>query len=458
VTLQRVLVANRGEIAVRIVRACHALGIEAVVAVSEADRDSEAARLADRSVCIGPARARDSYLNQDALLAAALGVGADAIHPGYGFLAENAAFADACGEHGVTFVGPAGDSIRTMGDKLAAREVAERHGVPVVPGSGRIDSVDDAARVADSLGYPVLFKAAAGGGGRGIRIVSDPAELRSTYTHAMAESEAAFGDGTVYLERYVETARHIEVQVFADRYGNVIHLGERDCSMQRRYQKLIEEAPASLTPDDVRAALRESAVALARGIGYENAGTVEFVYDADRREHYFLEMNTRIQVEHPVTEEITGLDLVGLQLGVAAGEPLPVAQDEVRFAGHAIECRITAETPETGFRPAPGRITVWRSPQGPGIRIDTHCREGYLVPPFYDSLLAKLVVHGPDRTRAIARTQEALDDFDIGGVGASIDFLGYVVGHDDFASGRFDTRWVERHLDAYQPALTREPV
>ncbi|MQA60312.1 MAG: acetyl-CoA carboxylase biotin carboxylase subunit [Actinophytocola sp.] len=442
----RVLIANRGEIAERIVRACRTLGIESVVAVSAADKDSLAAQRADRAVCIGPAQVSESYLNQDALLAAALGTGADAIHPGYGFLAENPAFADACERHGVTFVGPRGETVRTMGNKLAAREVAERYGVPVVPGSAHIARYEDAVKIAGDIGYPVLFKAAAGGGGRGIRIVHGPDELRSTFEHASAEGAAAFGDGALYLERYVAAARHIEVQVFADRHGNVLHLGERDCSMQRRYQKIVEEAPAALIPEEARASLSESAAVLTKGIDYENAGTVEFLYDEDRGEYYFLEMNTRIQVEHPVTEEITGLDLVAMQLQVAAGDPLPVTQDEVRFTGHAIQCRITAESPENGFRPAPGRIVDWRPPEGPGCRVDTHCHDGYLVPPFYDSLLAKLIVHGRDRAEATERMRVALRRFKVTGIDTNIDFLAFLTAHPDFADGRFTTSWVERQL------------
>ena len=451
-SIKRVLVANRGEIAVRIVNACRGLGIESVVAVSEADRDSLAARLADRAVCIGPGRASQSYLNQDALLAAALGTRADAVHPGYGFLAENPGFAEACERHGVVFVGPSGRTIRTMGNKLAARDVARRNGVPLVPGSSRLTSPDDAARVAEAIGYPALFKAAAGGGGRGIRIVHGPGDLRTAYQGATAEAEAAFGDSSLYLERYVATARHVEVQVFADQHGNVLHLGDRDCSMQRRYQKVVEEAPATLVPDDVRAAIRASAVALTRGIGYQNAGTIEYIYDESRREYYFLEMNTRIQVEHPVTEAVTGLDLVQMQLQVASGEPLTVRQDEVSFTGHAIQCRVTAESPQNGFRPLPGRIATWEPPEGHGIRLDTHCGEGYVVPPFYDSLLAKLVVHGRDRPEAVSRTRKALRQFDVSGIGTSIGFLSFLVEHPDFSSGRFTTGWVEDNLDSFSPS------
>jgi len=449
-SLQRVLVANRGEIAVRIVRACRALGIESVVAVSEVDRDSLPARLADRAVCIGPSRAAASYLNTDALLATALGTGCDAVHPGYGFLAENPDFGAACERNDLIFVGPRPETVKTMGNKLAARRIAEQAGVPVVPGSSSIATFTDAAGVVEDIGYPVLLKAAAGGGGRGIRIVHHPDELRDTFQSAAAEAEAAFGDGTLYVERYIADGRHIEVQVFGDQQGSVIHLGERDCSLQRRYQKIVEEAPASLVPDALRQSILDSAVALAAGIGYSNAGTVEFIYDQQRREFHFLEMNTRIQVEHPVTEEITGIDLVQLQLRVAAGEPLGIEQAEVPFKGHAIECRITAEQPSAGFRPSPGLITSWEPPEGAGVRLDTHCFAGYRVPPYYDSLLAKLITSGADREQAIERMQAALGDFHVEGVDTGISFLSGLMAHPDYRSGHVNTRWVEGQSGALQ--------
>ena len=449
-SLQRLLVANRGEIAVRIIRACRALGIESVVAVSEVDRDSLPARLADRSVCIGPSRAAASYLNSDALLATALGAGCDAVHPGYGFLAENPDFGAACERNGLVFVGPRPETVKTMGNKLTAREIAEQAGVPVVPGSSSVATFGDAAAVVEAIGYPVLLKAAAGGGGRGIRIVHAPDELRGTFQSAAAEAEAAFGDGTLYAERFIADGRHIEVQVFGDQQGNVIHLGERDCSLQRRYQKIVEEAPATLVPDALRQEIRDSAVALAAGIGYTNAGTVEFIYDQQRREFHFLEMNTRIQVEHPVTEEITGIDLVQLQLRVAGGEPLGIEQSDVRFTGHAIECRITAEQPSAGFRPSPGLITRWDPPEGPGVRLDTHCFSGYRVPPFYDSLLAKLITSGDDRTQAIERMQTALESFSVEGVDTGITFLAGLMAHPDYRRGHVNTRWVEEQSGALQ--------
>jgi len=452
VSLKRVLIANRGEIAVRVIRACKALGIESVIAVSKADQDSRGAQLADRTVCIGPPRVGESYLNQNALLAAALGTKSDAIHPGYGFLAENPKFVQACEENAITFVGPRSESVAAMGNKLAAREIAKSYGVPVVPGSPRIARFEEAIDVVEQIGFPILFKAAAGGGGRGIRIVHELSELQSAFQNASAEAEAAFGDNTLYVERYIISARHIEIQVFGDKFGNVIHLGERDCSMQRRYQKIIEEAPAVMVPDKTRQAIRDAAVALVKGISYENAGTVEFIYDEERDEFYFLEMNTRIQVEHPVTEAVTGIDLVQLQLKVAGGEPIPYAQSEINLSGHAIECRINAESPKKSFHPSPGKITTWKPPEIDGIRLDTHCFEGYVVPPFYDSLLAKLIIFGRDRNAALERTREALGQFNVEGIDTNIGFLSFLVNEPAFESGRYNTRWVEANIDRFLPA------
>lgn len=450
-TLKRVLIANRGEIAVRVVRACKALGIESIVAVSTADKNSLAPQLADRAVCIGPARVGDSYLNLNALLAAALGTGAEAIHPGYGFLAENPKFVKACEVNNLIFVGPKSESVEKMGNKLAAREIANQFGVPVVPGSPRIARFEDAAEVAERIGFPLLFKAAAGGGGRGIRIVKQPSELKNAFQSASAEAEAAFGDNTLYMERYVVSARHIEIQVFGDKDGNVIHLGERDCSMQRRYQKIIEEAPAVMVPDKTREAIRAAAVTLVKGISYHNAGTVEFIYDEERDEFYFLEMNTRIQVEHPVTEMITGIDLVQLQLKIAGGETIPFHQSGIKLSGHAIECRINAESPQNSFQPSPGRITRWDPPQIEGVRLDSHCFEGYVVPPFYDSLLAKLIIHGQDRQDALIKTREALENFKVEGISTNIDFLRFLTNESDFETGRYNTRWVEANIDRFLP-------
>jgi acetyl-CoA carboxylase biotin carboxylase subunit len=444
-SVTRVLIANRGEIAVRVIRACRALGLETVVAVSEADRESLAARLADRAVCIGPPRPADSYLKIPGLIAAALGSGADAIHPGYGFLAEAPALPEACAEYGLTFVGPRADSIRLMGNKLEAREAVGQYGVPTVPGSTRVASAADAVREAEAIGYPVLVKAAAGGGGKGIKIAADARALQSVVETAAAEARAAFGDASLYLEHYISNGRHVEVQVLGDRYGHVVHLGERDCSLQRRYQKMVEEAPATAVAPAVREALWAAAVTAASRIGYESAGTIEFIYDQDTTEFYFLEMNTRIQVEHPVTEMISGLDLVQAQLRIAAGQPLDIAQCDVRLVGHSVECRVTAESPAHGFRPSPGVITVWQPPAEAGVRVDSHCFAGYRVPPYYDSLLAKVITHGADRAEALARMQRALAAFDVQGVDTTIPFLRSVVSDPDFLAGQVNTRWIEEH-------------
>ncbi|OGA55618.1 MAG: acetyl-CoA carboxylase biotin carboxylase subunit [Betaproteobacteria bacterium RIFCSPLOWO2_12_FULL_65_14] len=442
-SLHRVLVANRGEIAVRIIRACRALGVETVVAVSEADRDSLAARLADRSVCIGPARSAASYLNVGAVVIAAAGSGCDAVHPGYGFLAENAALADACAQKGVTFIGPKPQTLREMGNKIQARALAARAGVPVVPGSADVADYERAAAVADDIGLPILLKAAAGGGGRGMQIVREPRQLRAAFETATAEARAAFGDGTLYVERLIANARHVEVQILGDRFGKALHLGERDCTLQRRHQKIVEEGPAALVAERLRGRIRQAAVDLAVGVGYENAGTVEFIVDQDREEFFFLEVNTRIQVEHPVTEALTGIDLVQEQLRVAAGEPLRLDQAQVRFSGHAIECRINAEAAHKDFRPSPGRISAWRQPEHQYVRVDTHCYPGYVVPPFYDSLLAKLIVVGSDRAQAVERMQRALGEFHIEGVETTVPFLRKLLARPEYISGRVNTRWVE---------------
>lgn len=445
---RRILVANRGEIALRIIRACHALGIEAVLAVSEADRDSLPAQVADRTFCIGGASAADSYLDINRIITAALATGAEAVHPGYGFLAEKAELADACVTAGLVFVGPKAEHMRAMGNKLEARALAERSGVPNLPGSRRIQSVAEAVTAAKRIGFPVMLKAAAGGGGRGMKIVREAAEMERMFASAAGEARAAFGDDTLYLERYIASARHIEVQLIGDSFGNLIHLGERDCSLQRRHQKLVEEAPAPMLPNEVRESLRGVSLKLARSIGYLNAGTMEFVLDRDTGEFFFLEMNTRIQVEHPVTETITGIDLVEEQIRVAAGAPLRFKQSDVVFRGHAIECRITAEAPEQGFRPSPGLITTWKPPEGPNIRLDSHCYAGYLVPPYYDSLLGKLIVYGVDRDEAIARMRRALARFKVAGISTSVPFLETLIGHPEFAAGRMHTRLVEEFLAA----------
>ncbi len=451
-SVTRVLVANRGEIAVRVIKACQKLNLESVAAVSDADRESMAAQMANRAVCIGPARSSDSYLKVENLIAAAQGTGCDALHPGYGFLSERAALAQACADNKITFVGPTAENITQMGDKLEARKIARAAGVPLVPGSDEARNPQEAALQAPAIGYPLLLKASAGGGGRGIKLVSNPSEIEHTFRVAAAEARAAFGNDTLYMERYVGNARHIEVQILGDRHGNVIHLGERDCSLQRRHQKIVEEAPAYAVPAEVRARICEAAATLARSIGYQSAGTIEFIYDNDTTDYYFLEMNTRIQVEHPVTEMITGVDLVGQQLLIAQGRPLPFQQSDINFTGHAIECRINAESPQLGFRPCPGRITEWRGPSGEGVRLDTHCYPGYFVPPFYDSLLAKLIVHGAEREAAAQQTSQALANFHVSGIDTLIPFLQTVIADADYRAGKVNTRWLEKKLEEYSAA------
>ena len=446
--IARVLVANRGEIALRVIKACRALGVESVLAVSEADKESLPSQKADRVVCIGPARATESYLKVEAIVSAALGTGSDAVHPGYGFLAERPELAEACEQQKVKFIGPSPESIRQMGNKLLARELARRYGIPVTPGSEKVSNFKEAAQVAKEIGLPILLKAAAGGGGRGIKIVTENGQLQGAFETAAAEARAAFGDETLYIERYIPNARHIEVQVLGDRFGNVIHVGERDCSLQRRHQKVIEEAPAYSLSDPLRQEIRKAAVVIAKNIKYENAGTVEFILDQDVEKFYFLEMNTRIQVEHPVTEAITGTDLVQEQIRIANGHALSFSQAEVQFRGHAIECRITAESAKDGFRPCPGRITQWRPSSGPDIRVDSHGYTGYLVPPFYDSMLAKLIVHGENRVKAVARMQEALANFIVSGIDTTIPFLRMLVCQLDYIKGKVNTQWVEKMLAA----------
>jgi len=445
-SISRVLVANRGEIAVRVIEACRAMGIESVAAVSQADRDSLPARLADRMVCIGPARPADSYLKVDAVIAAATGTGCDAVHPGYGFLAEAPELAAACAEFDLAFIGPRPETIREMGNKLQARESVARYGIPVVPGSKQVATPQQAAAAAQKLGFPVLIKAAAGGGGRGMKIVTEARQLPAAFGAAAREALGAFGDATLYFERYVPNARHVEVQILGDRFGNVIHVGERDCSLQRRYQKIVEEAPASSLPEGLRADMRDAAVTIARESNYENAGTVEFIADQDDGKFYFLEMNTRIQVEHPVTEMITGTDLVEQQIRIAAGRPLALSQSDIEFSGHAIECRINAESPAHGFQPRPGRINEWRPPAGPGIRVDSHCHEGHVVSPHYDSLLAKLIVRGDNRVQAVARMQQALANFIVTGVETTIPFLRLLVCELEYVKGTVNTRWLEEKI------------
>ena len=445
--LKRVLVANRGEIALRVIRACQQLGIETVLAASVADRDSLPARSADHAVTIGPAPAAQSYLDLRTIITAAKGTGANAVHPGYGFLSESPELAEACAAEGLVFIGPRPEHIRDMENKLKARETAQAFGLPVLPGSEKVHSHQEAEVLAQQIGFPVMLKAAAGGGGRGMKIVMQPEQLPRLFESASAEARAAFGDNTLYLERYIANARHVEVQVLGDAHGNVIHLGERDCSLQRRHQKLVEESPVPAIAASLRAEICNAGQKLAHSIGYENAGTVEFIFDEDAKKFYFLEMNTRIQVEHPVSEMVSGIDLVQEQLRVARGEALRFRQQDVVLRGHALECRINAEVPAEGFRPSPGTIVEWSPPQGPNIRRDSHCHEGYAVPPYYDSMVGKLIVYGCDRAEAIARMSQALARFKLSGIATTLEFLRYVMAHPDFVHGRVSTKLIDQIVE-----------
>jgi len=448
VRIRSVLIANRGEIAVRVIRAAQALGLRAVQVYSQADANSLPVRLADEAVLIGPASAKKSYLNIAAVIAAAKAAKVDAVHPGYGFLAENADFADAVVEAGMIFVGPSGEAIRLLGDKVAAREVAAKAGVPTVPGSdGRVTSLSEAAAIVERIGLPVMIKAAAGGGGRGIRIARTFEEFERYFPQASAEAEAAFGDGGLYIEKVVENARHVEVQVLGDGV-DVVHCFERECSLQRRRQKVWEEGPAVTVPPEVRTRLCESAVALARSVGYSGAGTVEYLYDDASQNFYFIEVNTRIQVEHPVTEMITGIDLVQEMLRIAGGERLSMRQADIATTGHAIECRINAEDPRKGFMPCPGLVEGLVIPEGGGIRFDTMLFEGYVVPPFYDSLLGKLVVHGRDRPECLAQLRATLARLEISGISTTIPLHAALAADPDIAAGRFHTRFLEGWLES----------
>jgi acetyl-CoA carboxylase biotin carboxylase subunit len=446
-----VLIANRGEIALRVIRACRELGVQTVAVYSEADRESLHVRFADDDVCIGPPPSRQSYLRIPNLIAAAEITGADAIHPGYGFLAENAEFADTCRASNITFIGPTGEQIRQMGDKATARRLAQEAGVATVPGSpGTIDDPEEALAFAEGIGFPVIIKATAGGGGKGMRIAHDAEQFGQVFGLAQSEALGAFGNGAVYVEKYLQRPRHVEIQVMGDCFSKVVHLGERDCSVQRRHQKLIEESPSPALTPELRELMGESAVALASNIGYIGAGTIEFLLDSDGS-FYFMEMNTRIQVEHPVTEMVTSFDLVKEQIRVAAGEPIGFMGDGRRLRGHAIECRINAEDPYRNFQPSPGLITAYHPPGGPGVRVDTHVYAGYRVPPYYDSLLAKVIVHGNDRTEALSRMGQALDSFILEGVTTTIPFLARVIRHPDFVAGNVDTKFLERESHLLRP-------
>ncbi len=440
---RKVLIANRGEIAVRVIQACRDLGVIAVAVYSEADRNALHAQIADEAICIGPAPARDSYLNMDNIISAAVACGAQAIHPGFGFLSENAEFAEKVIQNGLAFIGPTPATIRRMGDKAEAKRTAIKAGVPVAPGTdGAVADFAEAERETQRIGFPVMCKAAAGGGGKGIRVAFTAEELKAAYDAASSEAQANFGDGRLYLERYVHNPRHIEVQVLGDTFGNVVHLFERECSIQRRHQKLVEEAPSAFADDDFRQRICTAAVNLAREAGYRGAGTVEFLADEDRN-FYFCEMNTRIQVEHPVTEQVTGVDLVCEQIRIAAGEPVSFLQEDLTLRGHAIECRINAEDPARGFAPCPGTIEAMHLAGGPGVRIDTAAYQGYTIPPYYDSMIGKMIVYGADRAQATARMKRALAETLFEGIQTTTDYQMHILSSERFAQGAFHTNSIE---------------
>jgi acetyl-CoA carboxylase, biotin carboxylase subunit len=442
---EKVLIANRGEIALRVIRACREMGIRTVAVYSQADTESLHVKLADEAFCIGPATAMRSYLHIPAIISTAVVTGADAIHPGYGFLAENANFAQICADHRVKFIGPKSEAMRAMGDKSNARELMRKAGVPVVPGTkGEVDDERVAAAVADEIGYPVIVKATAGGGGQGMRVARDRAELVQQFTAARSEAQAAFGDNRVYIEKYLNPIRHIEIQIMADSHGNIIYLGERDCSVQRRHQKLIEEAPSPALTPELRVKMGEAAVLAAGNIGYEGAGTVEFLFSDGK--FYFMEMNTRIQVEHPVTEMVVGFDLIKEQIRIAAGEKLALRQEDVTYHGHAIECRINAEDPDRNFLPSAGKIEAYIVPGGPGVRIDSHCYPGYVIPSNYDSLLSKVICWGATRQEAIQRMQRALDEYAFTGIHTTIPFHQKVLAHQVFQRGEVSTDFIDKHM------------
>ena len=443
---KKVLIANRGEIAVRIIRACREAGLQCVTVYSTADKTALHAEIADESVCIGPPSVQDSYLNMNALISACQNTGAEALHPGFGFLSESAEFAQLCIDNGITFIGPSPASISMLGDKARAKETMKAAGVPVIPGSdGAVTSVEEAKKIAAEIGYPVLVKASAGGGGRGIRRIDREDQLEEQMSVAKEEAKLFFGNDEVYLEKLIVGPHHVEIQIIADQMGNTVALGERDCSMQRRNQKVLEESPSPLMTPELRKAMQEAAVRAAKACGYYNAGTIEFLVDDDRN-FYFMEMNTRIQVEHPVTEWVTGVDLVQTQLLAAQGKPLPFTQDDIEVRGHAIECRINAENPEQGFRPSPGKIRSLHIPGGPGIRVDSAVYQGYTIPPYYDSMIAKLIVHAPTRSQAIMKMRWALAEFIVDGIDSNIDFQLRLIKNKDFEAGTYDNTFLEKFL------------
>ena len=447
----RIFVANRGEIAVRIIEACDRLGYDTVLGVSTADKDTLAARRAGRVVTLGAPRPADSYLNMNAVVQAAISTGCTAVHPGYGFLSERPAFAELCAEHGLTFVGPSPEALRALGDKLTARRLAESVDVPVSAG-GTATSAGEVQQLAEGIGYPVLIKAAHGGGGRGMKLVENSAELAEAWQLASAEAEASFGDGTVFLERFVQDAKHVEVQIIGDRHGHRVHLGERECSVQYRYQKVVEEAPCTVLPEATRTLLYESALRIAEALDYVGLGTVEFLYDVSRDSLAFLEVNPRLQVEHPVTEAVTGVDLVREQLLVTLGEPLSFTQADIRLRGHAVECRITAQDPDHDLRPSPGTVTRWRPSAAGGLRLDSHIYEGYRFPPFYDALMAKQIAWAPDRAAAIERMEQALAAFEIEGVTTSLPLLQRILAHPVYRDNTVTTHWLNGLLTEKVPS------
>lgn len=444
---KKILIANRGEIAVRIIRACNEMGIQTVAVYSEVDKDALHTQMADEAICIGPAKSKDSYLNMQNILSATVLTGAEAIHPGFGFLSENSKFAQMCEECNIKFIGPNSHNIDNMGNKSKAREIMIKAGVPVVPGSdGAITSEMDALQSAKEIGYPIMIKASAGGGGRGIRVVREESDLISAYNTAKTEAKTAFGDDTMYMEKFIEQPRHIEFQILADEHGNVIHLGERDCSIQRRNQKVIEEAPGPIMTEELRKQMGEVAVKAAKSINYKNAGTIEFLLDKHGK-YYFMEMNTRIQVEHPITEMVTGVDLIKAQIKIASGQVLPYEQEDIKIQGHAIECRINAENPYKNFMPCPGEIKSLHIPGGYGVRLDSAAYQGYRIPPTYDSMIGKLIVHGKDREEALCKMRRALSEFIIEGVETNIDFQFKIINNENFIKGNFDTGFIGKEFE-----------
>ena len=446
--IQKLLIANRGEIAVRIIRACREMGIETVAVYSKADKDALHTQLADEAICIGETKASESYLNMESIISATIATGADAIHPGFGFLSENSKFARLCEQCNIIFIGPKSDVMYNLGNKSVARKTMIEANVPVIPGSEeQIYDSKTGKKIADQVGYPVIIKAALGGGGKGMRVAYDPEEFEQAFNAAKKESEAAFDDGTMYIEHFVENPRHIEFQILADKFGNVIHLGERDCSIQRNHQKMIEESPSVILSDELRKKMGDTAVRAAKAAKYENAGTIEFLLDKDK--FYFMEMNTRIQVEHPVTEAVTDMDLIKEQIQIAAGEPLSVSQEDIRISGHAIECRINAENPEKNFMPCPGMITDIHLPGGRGVRVDTAVYNNYRIPPNYDSMILKLIVRDKDRESAIAKMRSALGELVIEGINTNLDFQYDILSDPDFQAGNVDTNFIPSHFPEY---------